>query len=149
MAVHTRTGSLFVALLLLTACGGGSKAADSKAPSAAQSTPLAAGLPAGQVQSSGDPRAALFLEKGCGQCHSIAALGVKSPNEIGPDLTSAYTDVQSRFGMELEQFLPNPTGTMQLVLGQMIKLSPAERDSILHILKRLHEESEERGEHSK
>ena len=96
---------------------------------------------------SSDPRAALFLEKGCPQCHSIAALGVKSPTEVGPDLTMAYDDVRSRFNQPLEQFLHNPTGTMQMVLSQMITLSPAERDSVIHILKRLHEEREERGEH--
>ena len=89
---------------------------------------------------SDDPRAALFLQKGCPQCHSISALGVKSPAEIGPDLTFAYSDVKNRFNEPLEQFLHNPTGTMQLVLGQMVQLSPEERDSIIHILKRLHED---------
>jgi len=29
-----------------------------------------------------------------------------------------------------------------MVLGQLIKLSPAERDSIIHILKQIHEEQE-------
>lgn len=93
-----------------------------------------------------DPRAALFLTKGCPQCHTISALGVKSAAEVGPDLTLAYTDVQSRFGVKLEQFLPNPTGTMQMVLTTMIKLSPAERDSVIHILKQLHEEQEAKSQ---
>jgi hypothetical protein len=44
--------------------------------------------------------------------------------------------------MELEDFLKNPTGTMQIVLSSQIKLSSAERDSIVEILKDLHEESE-------
>jgi len=96
---------------------------------------------------SSDPRAALFLEKGCQQCHSISALGVKSAAEVGPDLSFAYGDVKNRFNVSLEEFLPHPTGTMQVVLSQMITLSPAERDSIVHILKRLHEAGEERGEH--
>ena len=96
---------------------------------------------------SSDPRAALFLAKGCPQCHSISALGVKSPAEVGPDLTLAYSDVRNRFNVSLEDFLRAPTGTMQVVLSQMITLTPAERDSITHILKRLHEEREERGEH--
>jgi len=55
--------------------------------------------------------------------------------------------VRSRFNKPLEQFLRNPTGTMQMVLSQMITLSPEERDSVIHILKRLHEEREERDEH--
>jgi hypothetical protein len=97
-----------------------------------------AGLPA-----SSDSRAAIFLAKGCPQCHSISALGVKSPAEIGPDLTIAYEDVQSRFSVPLEEFLHNPTGTMQVVLSSQIQLSSAERDSIIHILKELHEQNEE------
>jgi cytochrome c551/c552 len=96
---------------------------------------------------SDDPRAALFLQKGCPKCHSISALGVKAATEVGPDLTFAYSDVKSRFNQPLEQFLQNPTGTMQIVLSQMITLSPEERDSVIHILKRLHDEREERGEH--
>ena len=105
-----------------------------------------AGMQAGAsapVTPPSDPRAALFVQKGCPQCHSISALGVKSPAEIGPDLTFAYSDVQSRFNMKLEEFLKNPTGTMQVVLSSQIKLSPEERDSVIHILKQLHEESED------
>jgi cytochrome c2 len=92
-----------------------------------------------QAATSQDPRAALFLEKGCPKCHSISALGVKSATEVGPDLTVAYSDVKNRFNQPLEQFLHNPTGTMQMVLSQMITLSPEERDSVIHILKQLHE----------
>lgn len=103
-------------------------------------------VPAGglaDVPASSDPRAAIFLDKGCPQCHSISAFGVKSPAEIGPDLTMAYQDVQTRFNMPLEEFLNNPTGTMQVVLSGQIQLSTAERDSIIHILKELHEDSQE------
>ena len=81
------------------------------------------------------------MVKGCPQCHSISALGVKSPAEVGPDLTLAYEDVQTRFGMSLEQFLANPTGTMQVVLSAQISLSPAERDSIHDILEDIHHEA--------
>ena len=121
-------------LLALLACGG-----DRKAGTAAGTTAAASAAPT-------DPRAAIFVSKGCPQCHSISALGVKSPAEVGPDLTLAYDDVQNRFGVKLEEFLANPTGTMQVVLTSTIQLSPAERDSIIHILKGLHEEREEREE---
>ena len=87
-----------------------------------------------------DPRSYLFIRKGCPTCHTISALGVKSGTDVGPDLTYAYSDVVNRFNEPLEQFLPNPTGTMQMVLGQLIKLTPEERDSVIHILKRLHDE---------
>jgi hypothetical protein len=93
-----------------------------------------------------DARRSIFLEKGCPQCHSISALGITSQAEVAPDLTGAYGDVQSRFGVKLEEFLDHPTGTMQVVLGSMIQLTPAERDSIVRILEELLEEAEEKSE---
>jgi hypothetical protein len=95
-----------------------------------------------------DPRAALFLRKGCPTCHSIAAFGVKSGTDMGPDLGKAYADVQSRFGVRLEQFLPNPTGTMQMVLSQLITLTPEERDSVIHVLKRLNDDQAQQAPNS-
>ena len=89
-----------------------------------------------------DPRANLFLTKGCPTCHSVTAVGIKSSTDVGPDLSIAYSDVRSRFGVSLEEFLPNPTGTMQMVLGQLIKLTPADRDSVIHVLKQVNEEQE-------
>ena len=94
-----------------------------------------------------DPRANLFLTKGCPTCHSVTAVGIKSSSDVGPDLSIAYTDVRSRFGTSLEEFLPNPTGTMQMVLGQLIKLSPVERDSVIHMLKQISEEQEHHEQH--
>ena len=49
-----------------------------------------------------------FVQTGCFVCHSISSLGVKSPAQIGPDLSTAVEDVQSRFGMTIDQFLANP-----------------------------------------
>src|SRR5262245_39648068 len=109
----------------------------------------AAAPPAQPVQTAsiaGARAGAIFMEKGCPQCHSISTFGIKSPTDVGPDLAKAYADVQTRFGVKLNEFLNAPTGTMQMVLGSMIKLTPAERDSIIHILSELHEEHEEHGE---
>lgn len=131
------------ALVLLASCGGEHPAPAGgmmgHAPASHPAQPMSS--PGPQATSS-DPRAALFLEKGCPQCHTISALGIKSPAEIGPDLTFAYTDVESRFNVKLEEFLHHPTGTMQVVLSSQITLSPEERDSVIHILKALHEEAE-------
>jgi mono/diheme cytochrome c family protein len=129
--VNTRVVAL-LALALAGACRGKEQAATAGATPGAAATAATASAPT-------DPRAAIFVTKGCPQCHSIAALGVKSPAEVGPDLALAYEDVQNRFGMELEQFLVNPTGTMQVVLSSAIQLSPAERDSVIRILRELHE----------
>jgi mono/diheme cytochrome c family protein len=132
------------ACLLMAACGG-----DRPAPPPSTDPPELAAAPPPPATTSSDPRAAIFVRKGCPQCHTISALGVKSPTELGPDLTYAYTDVQNRFSMKLEEFLKNPTGTMQVVLSSQIKLSPEERDSVIHILKGLHENAEDVAEPKK
>lgn len=116
-----------IATVAALACGGDRPAAGGQGDTATA------------TMAAGDPRAAIFVSKGCPQCHSISALGVKSAAEVGPDLTLAYEDVQARFGVTLEEFLQNPTGTMQVVLSTTIQLSPAERDSIIKILRGLHE----------
>ncbi|MEO7986786.1 MAG: hypothetical protein ABI766_09660 [Gemmatimonadales bacterium] len=130
--------------MLLAACG---KSEPGRTGGDTPQTPAAAAAGTAQAAASSDPRAAIFLEKGCPQCHTISALGIKSQTEVGPDLTFAYTDVQSRFNVKLEEFLHNPTGTMQMVLSSQIKLSPEERDSVIHILKGLHEEAEKAEGH--
>ena len=138
--------SLTAACLLVAACGGERPKATPEAGMPMAGIHGDASTPATQ---STDPRAALFVRKGCPQCHSISALGVKSPAELGPDLTFAYTDVQSRFNMKLDEFLKNPTGTMQVVLSSQIKLSPEERDSVIHILTELHQDAEDAAETKK
>jgi cbb3-type cytochrome oxidase cytochrome c subunit len=70
---------------------------------------------------------AWFVKTGCFICHSIAALGVRSPAQIGPDLSIAVEDVQARFGRTLDDFLAAPTGTMSVVLSRQIILSPEEK----------------------
>ena len=129
------------ACLLMAACGG-----DRPAPPPSTDPPALASGPTPPPTTSSDPRAGIFVRKGCPQCHTISALGVKSPTELGPDLTFAYSDVQSRFNMKLEEFLKNPTGTMQVVLSSQIKLSPEERDSVIHILTELHEDADDAEE---
>lgn len=125
-------------MLILAACGGSD--AGGGAVRAENRPPARLLNPAIGPQSEAalaEPRAQIFLEKGCPQCHAISALGVASPTNAGPDLTVAVTDVQSRFSTTLEQFLETPTGTMQIVLSGQIQLTPAERDSIAKLLRAL------------
>ena len=70
---------------------------------------------------------AWFVSTGCFVCHSIAALGVKSPAQIGPDLSNAVEDVQARFGRTIDDFLAAPTGTMAVVLSRQIVLTPEQK----------------------
>ena len=70
---------------------------------------------------------AWFVQTGCFVCHSISVLGVKSPAQIGPDLSNAVEDVQSRFGRTIDDFLRAPTGTMAVVLARQIVLTPEQK----------------------
>jgi cytochrome c2 len=70
---------------------------------------------------------AWFVTTGCSTCHSISVYGVKSAAQIGPDLSIAVEDVQSRFGRTLDDFLNAPTGTMAVVLSRQIILTPEQK----------------------
>lgn len=78
---------------------------------------------------------AFFVKKGCFSCHSVTAFDIKSASDIGPDLSFAVADVQSRFGKTLEDFLAKPTGTMAVVLATQIQLTDAERREAVEKLK--------------
>ncbi|MFB3902199.1 MAG: cytochrome c family protein [Acidobacteriota bacterium] len=82
---------------------------------------------------------AFFVKKGCFICHSVSTLGIESAAKIGPDLSEAVVDVQSRFGKTLEDFLMNPTGTMSVVLATQIQLSPDEKREVIQKLKYAYE----------
>jgi cbb3-type cytochrome oxidase cytochrome c subunit len=70
---------------------------------------------------------AWFVQTGCFACHSIAVLNVRSPAQIGPDLSTAVEDTRKRFGVAVDQFLKAPTGTMSAVLSRQIILTPAQK----------------------
>lgn len=82
---------------------------------------------------------AFFQGKGCTECHAVSTFGLDSQNKSGPDLADAYTDVQKRFGTSLENFLKNPTGTMQMVLKDKIKLTDDEKRKVVELLKYAHD----------
>ena len=80
-----------------------------------------------------------FVKKGCFACHSISAFDIKSAADIGPDLSFAVADVQSRFGKTLDDFLASPTGTMAVVLSTQIQLTDQERQEAVAKLKSAYE----------
>jgi cytochrome c2 len=83
---------------------------------------------------------AWFVSTGCFVCHSIASLKVKSPAQIGPDLSTAVEDTQKRFAMTVDQFIKNPTGTMSVVLSRQIILTPEQRDTAIQKLREAYAE---------
>lgn len=85
---------------------------------------------------------AWFVSTGCFVCHSIAALGVRSPAQIGPDLSLAVEDVQSRFGRTIDDFIESPTGTMSVVLSRQIVLSPEQKKVAVQKLREAYAEYE-------
>jgi cytochrome c2 len=78
---------------------------------------------------------AFFVRKGCFICHSVNSLGIETASKIGPDLSDAVVDVQSRFGRTLDDFLKNPTGTMSVVLSTQIPLTDEEKLEAIERLK--------------
>jgi cytochrome c2 len=85
---------------------------------------------------------AWFVKTGCFVCHSISALGVKSPAQIGPDLSTAVEDTQTRFGRTVDDFLREPTGTMAVVLSRQIILTPEEKATAIEKLREAYAEHE-------
>jgi cytochrome c2 len=86
---------------------------------------------------------AFFVKKGCFICHSVSTLGIESASKIGPDLSEAVTDVQSRFGKTLEDFLANPTGTMGVVLAAQIHLTDEEKREAIEKLRVAYQRKQE------
>jgi cytochrome c551/c552 len=84
-----------------------------------------------------------FVKKTCFICHDVTVLGVESATKIGPDLSIAYADVQSRFGRTLDDFLHNPTGTMAVVLSTQIHLTDAERNEAIQTLTAAYQKKQE------
>jgi len=95
---------------------------------------------AGTAGAQANPRARIFVERGCRDCHAVSALNLKASADVGPDLTYAYGDVLRRYGMNLEAFMANPPGVMRMMLASHIRLGVADRDSIVTILRGLYGE---------
>jgi len=95
-------------------------------PDALRTDPQTAQEIAEEAQMKSGP-GAWFVKTGCFVCHSLSVYGVKSPAQIGPDLSTAVEDVQARFGRTLDDFLRAPTGTMSVVLSRQIILTPDQK----------------------
>ena len=87
-----------------------------------------------------NPRADLFVARGCADCHAIAQLKVKAKADVGPDLSSAYVQVPYRYGVTLERFFDEPVGVMRMVLGVHTQLPRAESDSLVRLFRDLYTE---------
>lgn len=87
-----------------------------------------------------NPRARLFVARRCADCHSLEALRVKAAADVGPDLTTAFVDVPTRYGVTLERFFDEPVGVMRVIFGGQVQLQRAERDSLLLLFRSLYTE---------
>ncbi len=80
----------------------------------------------------------IIAKRGCIQCHSVSALNIKG-GQVGPDLSQAYTTVESKHGKPIEEFLKQPTSAvMSGVLGKD-PLTDEQRQQVLDLLKKASE----------
>lgn len=76
----------------------------------------------------------VFSQLGCITCHSVKNLGV-SGGATGPDLSKAFTEVEGKHGVKIEDFLKKPTSAvMSGVIGGK-PLTDEERKAVLDALK--------------
>lgn len=101
---------------------------------------LAAQPLATQTPVAPNPRARLFVARGCSECHALEQLKVKAKTDVGPDLSSAYVDVTTRYGVTLQQFFVEPQGIMRVILAAHIQLRPADSDSLVRLFRDLYAE---------
>jgi hypothetical protein len=123
-----------IALVLLVAALVARRLGSSVGPSR-----ISIGVDTGSLSPS-DPRAAIFVRRGCEECHAIAALGVKANRDVGPDLTFASQDVVTRYGVSLRSFFRSPPGIMGVVLASHIHLTQTDRDSMCQVLEAVYHE---------
>jgi hypothetical protein len=118
-------------LLALALLAGGCESRTQATPD--QTAAVAAAAPATSATS---PEGEWFVKTGCAKCHAVSVYGVTPEAQIGPDLALAVEDVKTRFGVPLEEFFDNPSGTMALVLSSQIQLTPEEKKVAI---RKLHE----------
>jgi len=80
-----------------------------------------------------------FVKRGCIACHAVSVYDIKGFSPIAPDLSIAIDDVRTRFGRTVEDFLDKPQGTMEMVLNQLIKLTPEDKKEAIKHLQIAHE----------
>lgn len=80
----------------------------------------------------------IIAKRGCIQCHSVGSLNIKG-GQVGPDLSQAYTTVESKHGKPIEEFLKQPTSAvMSGVIGKD-PLTDEQRQQVLDLLKKASE----------
>jgi len=93
-----------------------------------------------QLQKGWDGKGQWFIRTGCVACHSVSVYGVTGLSPAGPDLALAADDVKTRFGRQLDDFLKEPQGTMQMVFTQLLVLTPEQKEDALKHLKEAFED---------
>lgn len=80
----------------------------------------------------------ILVQTGCISCHSVSALNLQG-GATGPDLSNAYTTVEGKHGLPIEEYLQNPTSA---VMSTVIAGDPLTEDELQGILDALKVASE-------
>lgn len=80
----------------------------------------------------------IIAKRGCIQCHSVGALNING-GQVGPDLSQAYTTVESKHGKSIEEFLKQPTSAVMSGVLSKDPLTDEQRQQVLDLLKKASE----------
>lgn len=75
----------------------------------------------------------------CLSCHAVEEAGLDG-GTTGPDLSSAYSDVEGKHGKTLDEFLQEPTSAVMSSVIEENPLDDAEREEIVKLLKEIAEQ---------
>lgn len=78
--------------------------------------------------------AIIFQDLGCIQCHRVESIGLEGAM-TGPDLSTAYNTVESKFGIPIKEFLKKPTSAVMSGVMAGKQLSDEQIEGIIAALK--------------
>ncbi|WLR50358.1 cytochrome c [Bacillus tianshenii] len=76
----------------------------------------------------------ILAEKGCLSCHAVSSLDLEG-GATGPDLSTAYGNVEGKHGKPIDEFLKEPTSAVMSSVISGNPLSDEEIDKIVEVLK--------------
>lgn len=74
-----------------------------------------------------------LVRNGCTACHAVSALDIDGAN-TGPDLSNAFSTVESKHGKPIEEYLQEPTSAVMSTVIEGNPLSDEDLEAVLNAL---------------